>query len=76
MTLIRVGNEDYVKENKSFGLTTLRNRHLEVDGSTLRFDFKGKSGKTWNLRCQGPPRRPCGQGDPRPARAAPLPVRG
>ncbi len=49
MTLIRVGNEDYAKENKSFGLTTLRNRHLEVDGSTLRFDFKGKSGKTWNL---------------------------
>ncbi|WP_158808809.1 DNA topoisomerase IB [Beijerinckia sp. L45] len=49
MTLIRVGNEDYVKENKSFGLTTLRNRHVAVDGATLRFDFKGKSGKTWNL---------------------------
>ena len=49
VTLIRVGNEDYVKENKSFGLTTLRNRHVEVDGATLRFDFKGKSGKTWNL---------------------------
>ncbi len=49
MTLIRVGNEDYAKENKSFGLTTLRNRHVEVDGATLRFDFKGKSGKTWNL---------------------------
>ncbi len=49
MTLIRVGNEDYAKENKSFGLTTLRNRHLVVEGSTLRFDFKGKSGKTWTL---------------------------
>ena len=48
-TLIRIGNEDYAKENKSFGLTTLRNRHLEVEGATLRFDFKGKSGKTWNL---------------------------
>ena len=48
-TLIRVGNEDYVKDNKSFGLTTLRNRHLDVEGSTLRFDFKGKSGKMWNL---------------------------
>ena len=48
-TLIRVGNEDYVKENKSFGLTTLRNRHIDIEGSTLRFDFKGKSGKTWNL---------------------------
>lgn len=48
-TLIRVGNEDYVKDNKSYGLTTLRNRHLDVEGATLRFDFKGKSGKTWNL---------------------------
>ncbi|MCX8255075.1 DNA topoisomerase I [Beijerinckiaceae bacterium RH AL1] len=48
-TLIRVGNEDYARENKSFGLTTLRNRHLEIDGSSLRFDFKGKSGKMWNL---------------------------
>ena len=48
-TLIRVGNEDYVRENKSFGLTTLRNRHLDVDGAHLRFDFKGKSGKMWNL---------------------------
>jgi DNA topoisomerase-1 len=48
-TLIRVGNEDYAKDNKSFGLTTLRNRHLDIEGSTLRFDFKGKSGKTWTL---------------------------
>ena len=48
-TLIRVGNEDYAKENKSFGLTTLRNRHLDIEGSNLRFDFKGKSGKMWNL---------------------------
>ena len=48
-TLIRIGNEDYAKENKSFGLTTLRNRHLDIEGSTLRFDFRGKSGKTWNL---------------------------
>ena len=48
-SLIRVGNEDYAKENKSYGLTTLRTRHLEVEGATMRFDFKGKSGKTWNL---------------------------
>ena len=48
-TLIRVGNEDYARDNKSFGLTTLRNRHLDIEGSTLRFDFKGKSGKTWNV---------------------------
>lgn len=49
MTLIRVGNEDYARENKSFGLTTLRTRHVAVDGATLRFAFKGKSGKEWSL---------------------------
>jgi DNA topoisomerase I len=48
-TLIRIGNEDYVKQNGSFGLTTLRNRHVRVEGSELRFLFKGKSGKTWRL---------------------------
>jgi len=48
-TLIRVGNEDYVKQNGSFGLTTLRNRHVRIDGSELKFLFKGKSGKTWRL---------------------------
>src|SRR4051812_18568522 len=49
-TLIRVGNDDYVKENKSYGLTTLRNPHVSVEGSQLRFQFKGKSGKTWRLQ--------------------------
>jgi DNA topoisomerase-1 len=49
-TLIRVGNEDYAKENKSYGLTTLRDPHVIVNGSELRFDFKGKSGKTWRLK--------------------------
>jgi DNA topoisomerase-1 len=49
-TLIRVGNQDYAKQNKSYGLTTLRDRHVEIDGSDLRFDFKGKSGKTWRLK--------------------------
>ena len=43
-TLIRVGNDEYAKENKSYGLTTMRRRHLEVSGHTLRFDFRGKSG--------------------------------
>jgi DNA topoisomerase-1 len=51
-TLIRVGNEDYVKENKSYGLTTLRNRHVDVDGKGLRFEFKGKSGKLWKLKVE------------------------
>jgi DNA topoisomerase-1 len=42
-TFIRVGNEEYVKENSSFGLTTLRDRHVKIEGSTLRFHFRGKS---------------------------------
>lgn len=48
-TLIRVGNEVYARQNKSFGLTTLRARHLEVEGTEIRFSFTGKSGKKWNL---------------------------
>jgi DNA topoisomerase-1 len=43
-TLIRVGNDEYARENHSFGLTTLRRRHVHVQGSTLRFSFRGKSG--------------------------------
>ncbi len=43
-TLIRVGNEEYARDNQSFGLTTLRNRHARVRGASLRFEFKGKSG--------------------------------
>jgi DNA topoisomerase-1 len=43
-TLIRVGNDEYARQNRSFGLTTLRNRHVTVEGSTLRFRFRGKSG--------------------------------
>ncbi|WP_083656624.1 DNA topoisomerase IB [Mongoliimonas terrestris] len=49
-TLIRIGNEDYARENKSFGLTTLRCRHVAVEGQAIRFCFKGKSGKEWRLR--------------------------
>jgi DNA topoisomerase-1 len=44
-SLIRVGNEEYAKTNRSFGLTTLRDQHVDVKGSTLRFEFRGKSGK-------------------------------
>lgn len=43
-TLIRIGNVRYAKENRSYGLTTLRNRHVEVKGSAIRFHFRGKSG--------------------------------
>lgn len=50
-TLIRVGNDEYAKANGSFGLTTLRSRHVQVQGSELlQFHFKGKSGKIWKLQ--------------------------
>ncbi|ARJ69558.1 DNA topoisomerase IB [Paracoccus contaminans] len=48
-TMIRVGNADYVRQNKSHGLTTLNDRHVKVSGSEMRFRFKGKSGKEWDL---------------------------
>jgi DNA topoisomerase-1 len=43
-TLIRVGNDEYAKGNRSYGLTTLRRKHVKVEGSLLRFTFRGKSG--------------------------------
>lgn len=48
-TLIRVGNEDYAAQNGSYGLTTLRNRHVRLGGGEIRFDFRGKSGKRWQV---------------------------
>ncbi|MFL5679730.1 MAG: DNA topoisomerase IB [Chloroflexota bacterium] len=44
LTLIRVGNDEYARLNRSFGLTTLRDRHVRIDGSRVRFRFRGKSG--------------------------------
>src|SRR5881397_3137791 len=44
-TFIRIGNEEYARENKSFGLTTIRNRHVKMKGDRLRFRFHGKSGR-------------------------------
>jgi DNA topoisomerase-1 len=44
-TAIRVGNEEYAKQNNSYGLTTLENRHVEVEGGKAHFHFRGKSGK-------------------------------
>jgi DNA topoisomerase I len=48
-TLIRVGNEQYAKENKSYGLTTMRNRHVKIEGWSVKFQFKGKSGKRHSI---------------------------
>ena len=49
-TLIRVGNREYAKQNKSYGLTTLQDRHVTFAGSSVRFKFRGKTGKEWRLK--------------------------
>jgi DNA topoisomerase-1 len=43
-TMMRIGNDEYARQNKSFGLTTLRDRHVRIDGSKVKFHFRGKSG--------------------------------
>ena len=48
-TLIRVGNAEYARDNNSYGLTTLRRKHINVSGSKITFEFTGKSGKDWSL---------------------------
>src|SRR5688572_29202331 len=53
-TLIRVGNEEYARDNGSYGLTTMRSRHVDVSGSTLRFQFRGKGGKEHTVDVKDP----------------------
>ena len=48
-TLIRVGNDEYARENRSYGLSTMRDRHVEVRGATMRFTFRGKGGKEHDI---------------------------
>jgi DNA topoisomerase I len=48
-TLIRVGNNEYARNNQSYGLTTLKSDHVAVEGAEVRFQFTGKSGKQWSL---------------------------
>ena len=48
-TLIRIGNEKYARENGSYGLTTMRNRHVRIRGQRLQFDFRGKSGQQHHI---------------------------
>jgi DNA topoisomerase-1 len=52
LTLIRVGNDEYARLNRSFGLTTLRDRHARVAGTTVRFRFRGKSGQAHEVGLQ------------------------
>lgn len=54
LTYIRVGSARYTKANGSFGLTTMRGRHAEVSGSTVRFEFKGKGGKLHEVDVRDP----------------------
>lgn len=53
-TFIRVGNLQYAKENKSYGLTTLREKHVDIEGNTINFSFKGKSGVFHELNITHP----------------------
>jgi DNA topoisomerase I len=48
-TLIRVGNDEYARNNQSYGLSTLKSEHVAVEGVEVRFHFTGKSGKQWSL---------------------------
>lgn len=48
-TLIRVGNAEYAKKNNSYGLTTMRRKHVSIEGTKISFEFTGKSGKKWQV---------------------------
>jgi DNA topoisomerase I len=48
-TLIRIGNEEYARHNRSYGLTTMRSKHVKVKGTKIQFEFRGKGGKAFNL---------------------------
>jgi DNA topoisomerase-1 len=53
-TLIRIGNDEYAKQNRSFGLTTIQDRHARVTGVGMRFRFRGKSGKPHDVQLTDP----------------------
>ncbi|MDQ9171952.1 DNA topoisomerase IB [Oxalobacteraceae bacterium R-40] len=54
VTMMRIGNEEYARTNKSFGLTTLKNRHVRIDGSAVEFQFRGKSGVNHKVKVSDP----------------------
>ncbi len=53
-TLIRVGNDEYARQNKSYGLTTMRNHHVRISGAEVHFNFRGKSGKSHDISVRDP----------------------
>jgi DNA topoisomerase-1 len=54
VTMMRVGNEEYARANQSFGLTTLRNKHVRIDGTVIKFQFRGKSGVQHEIQVSDP----------------------
>lgn len=73
LTLFRIGNDEYAKSNKSCGLTTLRNRHVEIEGNHIRLSFRGKGGLRYETGIKRPPPGPH-QGLPRLTRLRAVPV--
>lgn len=53
-TCMRIGNDEYKEENGSYGLTTLQDKHVKIEGSTMRFKFKGKSGQQQDIQLDDP----------------------
>ncbi len=53
-TLVRIGNEEYAKQNRSFGLSTMRDRHVKIGGGRLHFEFRGKSGRDHEIDLHDP----------------------
>ncbi len=53
-TLVRIGNEEYAKQNRSFGLSTMRDRHVRIGHGTLHFEFRGKSGRNHEIDLHDP----------------------
>ena len=53
-TLIRVGNDEYEKQNQSFGITTFHHEHVQVEGQTMRFEFRAKSHKEQHVLLRDP----------------------
>ena len=73
-TLIRVGNDDYAKQNKSYGLTTLRDPHVKVDGAGAALPVQGQERQDLAPAGQGPPHRQDREGLPGPAGPGAVPV--
>jgi DNA topoisomerase I len=53
-TCIRIGNDEYARDNDSYGLTTMKDKHVKVEGSKVRFQFRGKSGKEHDVQLEDP----------------------